>query len=532
MGETRVDLVHLLEDLRDAYPGSLEETILTEMIANSLDSGASTIVLRADPATSTLVAIDNGSGMGRRDLTRYHDLAASTKRRGRGIGFAGVGIKLGLLACDEVVTETHHAKSHVATTWRLANRNRAPWKWTEPPGYLAANGTAVALHVSNPLSPLLDPGFLEAAVLRHFQPLFEPEFIDILAPAYPAWIEILVNGRVLRYDGTETERVPIAVRARRKRKPNGVGYLARHADPLAETERGLAVSTLGKVIRRGWDWVGIAPANPEYVNGLIEIPELAEALTLNKGDFMRSGGRGALFLGYRKAVQEAVSGLLAEWGSLPSGKSERQPRVRPIERDLQKILAELAEEFPLLATLADRRAGGQRPLPLSNGSGAGEAVQAPAAELEGTAHEPPAGSPASDHESHDSRPHAPPAPAEAREASDIAHQAALPGRPRRRAPVKLSLEIRFETRAEEDATLGRLIDSTVWVNDAHPAYRRAVASRSEGYHIALTVALAVAPLAAESTRIDDFVSAFLAYWGEAAISNRVTKPRIRKRQRA
>jgi hypothetical protein len=28
MGETRVDLHHLLEDLRDAYPGSLEETKL------------------------------------------------------------------------------------------------------------------------------------------------------------------------------------------------------------------------------------------------------------------------------------------------------------------------------------------------------------------------------------------------------------------------------------------------------------------------------------------------------------------------
>ena len=27
MGETRVDLLHLLEDLRDAYPGSLEETL-------------------------------------------------------------------------------------------------------------------------------------------------------------------------------------------------------------------------------------------------------------------------------------------------------------------------------------------------------------------------------------------------------------------------------------------------------------------------------------------------------------------------
>jgi hypothetical protein len=36
LGETRVDLVHLLQDLREAYPGSIEETIITEMVANAL----------------------------------------------------------------------------------------------------------------------------------------------------------------------------------------------------------------------------------------------------------------------------------------------------------------------------------------------------------------------------------------------------------------------------------------------------------------------------------------------------------------
>ena len=93
MGETRVDLLHLLEDLRDAYPGSLEETILTEIMANALDSGASTISCRCDPADSTMTVIDNGSGMQRRDLARFHNIASSTKVRGQGIGFAGVGMR-------------------------------------------------------------------------------------------------------------------------------------------------------------------------------------------------------------------------------------------------------------------------------------------------------------------------------------------------------------------------------------------------------------------------------------------------------
>src|SRR6266545_2853922 len=159
MGETRVDLHHLLEDLRDAYPGSLEETILTEVIANALDSGAALIRLETDPAESTFTVIDDGAGMKRRELARYHDIASSGKTRGQGIGFAGVGIKLGLLVADEVVTETRRGATHVATTWNLASRRRAPWRWVPPPGLVAERGTAVRLRLENPLSALLDAGF-------------------------------------------------------------------------------------------------------------------------------------------------------------------------------------------------------------------------------------------------------------------------------------------------------------------------------------------------------------------------------------
>ena len=169
MGETRVDLLHLLEDLRDAYAGSLEETILTEIVANSLDSGAAAIRLTTNPGAATLDIVDDGRGMSRGELRRYHDLGASTKVRGRGIGFAGVGIKLDLLACVEVVTEARRGKTHVATTWRLASRHRAPWSWTAAPGVVGVRGTAVRLRFQNSLSPLLDAGFVESTLRRQLQ---------------------------------------------------------------------------------------------------------------------------------------------------------------------------------------------------------------------------------------------------------------------------------------------------------------------------------------------------------------------------
>ena len=108
----------------------------------------------------------------------------------------------------------------------------------------------------------------------------------------------------------------------RQRKPSGVGYLIR--DPsLAEEETGIAVSTLGKVIKRGWDWLGLTPLPETAVGGLIEVPALAEALTLNKADFIRVGARGATFLAYRKAIQEVVSRQLGEWGTEAKATSTR-----------------------------------------------------------------------------------------------------------------------------------------------------------------------------------------------------------------
>jgi hypothetical protein len=524
MGETRVDLVRLLEDLRDAYPGSLEETILTEIVANALDSGATRLELRPDRQERTLIACDDGSGMTRRELARYHDLATSSKRRGSGIGFAGVGIKLGLLACDEVITETRRGRQHAATSWRLANRTRAPWSWVEPPHMLEGDGTAVLLRVGNAFSLLLDPGFLETTVLRHFQPLFEPEFIDILAKQYPAGFSILIDGRVVVGPIRPAQRYGIGVRVGRQRKPSGIGYLARHEQPLPEDERGLAISTLGKVIRRGWDWLGVTPADADRIEGLIEVPALAEALTLNKGDFLRTGGRGALFLSYRKAIQEAVAAQLEEWGTAPP-PATRSPRTRPMERDVRRVLGELAEVYPLLNSLVERTSGGQRRLPLGEPAPDADGLWSSAQALTGTTSlddVAPDTTKTPDDAASGPSPSAGGAvavPAGARDDPTAGTrsngQARLPGRGRGRKLATLSLQIRVETFADELA-LARLIESTVWVNDAHPAYRRAVVTRSDAYHIALAVASALAPLAVEPHQTQSFVSAFLASWGSGA----------------
>ena len=515
MGQTRVDLLHLLEDLRDAYPGGLEETILTEIVANALDSGATRISVRTDRGDALLVVVDDGVGMRRRELARYHDIAASTKVRGEGIGFAGVGIKLGLLASEEVLTETRRDEGHVATRWRLSSRHKAPWRWVDPPGLVDGQGTAVCLKLRNALSPLLDGAWLEAAVRRHYAPLFDPGFDEILSTHYPRAIEFRIDGRVLARErrGRDDGAAWLRVRLRHKRRAAAVGYLRRSREPLAEDERGLAVSTLGKVIRRGWDWLGLAPAEPDRVGGLMEAPGLAESLTLNKGDFIRQGARGLAYLAYRKAVQEVLAAQLAQWGEdRDVEEPARRRAVRPVERDLETVLLDLADEFPAVAALVERRAGGQRRLPTARGAGGGPLFAAAEAAGARAAEGPrPSGLPAAEREEEGAQ------TAGTAEADKPAVETALdPTAPAHgpRRPTRYGLRIEFEERPDE-SELGRLVESTVRVNAAHPAYRRAVASRAEAYHIALTVAMSLAPLAAEPADTRAFVTAFLSAWGEA-----------------
>jgi hypothetical protein len=469
-----------------------------------------------------MVVVDNGSGMRRADLRRFHDVASSAKVRGEGIGFAGVGIKLGLLVGQEVMTESRRGKEHIATAWALAGRRRAPWRWIEPPGLVAERGTAVRLTPQNALSPLLDAGYAETMLRRHFEPLFDPFFDAILSAHYPNGVTFVVNGRELeRRTAATDEDAPISVRLARKRKASAWGYLSRTAHAAPEDRRGIAISTYGKVIKRGWDWLGITPSDPERISGLVEVPALAAALTLNKVDFLRSGPRGALYLAYRKALQEAVAERLAAWGESKGSEAGRRRRAaRPVERDLERVLFDLSDAFPMLATLVERRAGGQRSLPIG---GPSPTVGAPP-ELVATT--PPDGGVPDEKEGADDkaepslpgvegapRPESPSAPPDA---AMLEPPTAKRGK---RRPTKLGLTIQF-TAKPDDPELGRLIETTVWVNEAHPAYGRASASRSEGYHLALAVAMALAGVAVEPRQERRFITEFLARWGEAANGKR------------
>ena len=179
MPETRVNLRHLLEDIRDGYPFPLEEAIVTELVANALDSGASEIGFFTDREEPSLTVVDDGVGMSPRMLKEYHDIASTFKVRGEGIGFAGVGAKLSLLVAEEVYTETRHGDFHGATRWHLWDERRARWEHTLIRDLTPSpHGTAVRIALADADSPLADPQFVERVVHAHYYPLLDPDFME------------------------------------------------------------------------------------------------------------------------------------------------------------------------------------------------------------------------------------------------------------------------------------------------------------------------------------------------------------------
>jgi hypothetical protein len=97
----------------------------------------------------------------------------------------------------------------------------------------------------------------------------------------------------------------------------------------------------------------------------------------------------------------------------------------------------------------------------------------------------------------------------------------------RRRPARYGLLVQFESRPS-DLELGRLVDSTIWINDAHPAYMRGgipVARLPHGARGGARVGATAVDVRDEHA----FITQFLAHWGGAHAVSRSTGRRRPKK---
>ncbi len=506
MGQTRVNLQHLLEDIRDAYPFPVHEAVVTELVANALDSGAGSIRISVAWDPPRMVFVDDGRGMTRKGLETYHDIAATTKVRGRGIGFAGIGAKLSLLICREVLTETRSGSFHGATRWWLESPSVAPWEETTPPGLLEdGSGTAVVLVPHTLDSPLLDEEGIRRMVADHFESLLDPDISRFLYLYYPGGVRFTVGGEALAMSGEEVADTVATEVRRGRRKPLGMVRLRVAPEDLPEERRGMAISVLGKVVKRGWEWLGLTPEHPELVAGLVEVPSLVGLLTTNKADFLRDAASLQRFYAARKQVQEAAGRLLEELGELAGGR-QRTRDLRPVEREVGRVLDRILEGFPELEPLLERRRGWEQATGMvgegeDGAEGGGDAV--PVQDTlpglvpgsgDGPEPEPPTGD-----------------TSETVDGDTEAGSGGREDRVRRRRPGLRLVWVEDPARGEE---MSWLEGAVLALNRAHPAYTRARGPAAERLWVVTAIATALA------TELDPghdplrFVSAFLATWGD------------------
>ncbi|MCG6964129.1 MAG: ATP-binding protein [Acidobacteria bacterium] len=505
MGQTRVNLRHLLEDIRDSYPFAVHEAVITELVANALDSGAGGISIEVAFDPPRLVFADDGSGMGRRAFETYHDIASTSKVRGQGIGFAGVGAKLSLLLCREVVTETGHGGFRGATRWWLESANVAPWTEIESPGLLnGASGTAVALYPHRLDDPLLDTAEVARIIRDHFESLLDPDLSRYLFLYYPGGVRFTIDGMALTPAATAGGESLTGEVRRGRHKALGIAKLTVTETELDEERRGVGVSVLGKVVKRGWEWLGIAPEHPELVSGIVEVPSLVSLLTTNKADFLRDGASLQKFYKLRKQVQETISGLLSDLGELP-GRKARPRDLRPVEREMGRVLDRLLDGFPELEPLLERRRGWEQAAAMvSAGQGEGgvdEAIAPEQSPLPGL--EPGAGE----------GPEMPPTtgPETTADPSAEGDAGAAERAVRRRKPGLRLAWVDEPSRREE---MSWLEGGVLALNRAHPAQARVRGPAAERLWAVTAIATALAHELGPGHNPLEFVSRFLAAWGD------------------
>jgi len=307
-------------------------------------------------------------------------------------------------------------------------------------------------------------------------------------------IEFVVNGELLTIpewgEGTSHN---FRVYAGKSKKPIGFGFITKKILDQNWFEKltgkkakenflppGLSVSTYGKIIKSGWEWVGIMPKNYINLGGAVEIPALAQILTTNKNDFLSDAASLKIYYKIRKNIQQAILPILkniGEYGEAAPLKPEGN--IKPLARQIEYALSDMTDEFPELSSLLGvRRGGSSRVSSEEKLLSAFKVITLPAEE----------------------------AVIKEKQQSQKRKKQPIGQRP--------GLEVVLEDIKDAPDSLGRIIGSTIFINTCHPAWAKALKYNQQEYHVLLTVGLILSEFLDPDRHPQKFLSRLLAAWGK------------------
>ena len=502
--ESTVNFQNLIRDLADMYPQEVDEVVVVELVANSLDAGANRISIDYDLATNVLVVTDDGQGMDAGQFEQYHDFAAGLKTRGSGIGFAGVGAKISFNAADRVITETIGQSFSGGSNWHFEANGRLFWDEIEVAN-LTGKGTRVEVHFRDDVTPsYADADGLIKLLQRNYLPLLDEKFLDLYQHLglYSGALRFVINGQ--EYSPTDVAGDFIQ-EAKKELFPENAGRmlgfgvlgLAPSDYPLGEGIGGVLLCTHGKVIKA--DLFNQFPGSyGPRVFGVVEIPELINYITTNKADFNRGKGRNRDFERFYGPLREDFKNWLAALG-IQQTEAENTGEAARLERELRQI----ADTIPELEDFFGFRNRTQVLQPVNDGETAAdqhEGVEITFPEGDGNGGKGPGPlGPGDD-----------PGTALVENERSGPERATPITRRGRRGP-----RISFESRTDRDE-LAWVDGNMVVINSGHPAYKKADANATaRRIHSIFAIAGAVQKFAAGSENAPDlmFVDRMLAAWG-------------------
>ena len=266
----------------------------------------------------------------------------------------------------------------------------------------------------------------------------------------------------------------------------------------------MAISTFGKVIRHGWDWLGMTPKNPTRLTGVVEVPEMVECLTMNKADFLRDPNSLQKYYKYRKAIQDSLAGVLQQLGETREAEPRSDKPFERLQKEIDKVVGEVLPDFPELAPLFGRRKRGMEVPGLlaqpdggvtvttaegtdvttgdMGGPGKGEGIEGAAEGDLGGTH------------------------LEGRQDADKRAEAR---RTRRKRP---GLMIGFDSDTG-GSQIAWLRGDTLFINALHPGYARVARTHGENLYVIFAAAATLSAHVREGKSPLQFVERFMAAWG-------------------
>jgi hypothetical protein len=330
------DWKKLIRDFRDQFPYDSMTALIVETFANALDAKATKIDIFVD--NNTYRISDDGKGMTLHDFKEYHNIASLTKRRGEGIGFAGVGAKVFLDRAEYTITETKSRDFSGATRWAFYDE-LLQWEPIQTSNKVeSSTGTyvEVKLKIDEDVSKL-NPLFVKETLQQYYNAVLLGYFFAQ---------HVFVNGKEVEPWRVSEEEIEKKKELDFRYGGHRIkGFLIKSTKTFPAEFQGPFVVVFGKTVNQ--EWFRQYPLCPETFHGMILADHLIEILRTSKSDFERTS---MLWKKFHGKMGQVFSSWLDEIGAKPRPPpvSDLDEMTKELERSVNEIL-----KMPELTDLAN-----------------------------------------------------------------------------------------------------------------------------------------------------------------------------------